>query len=265
MYGLTPRQSEVLEYLKSRPGNIGPSYEEIKEACGFASKAGVYAVINALKERGNIETPIKKEINMSLPSLEQYQSGLTTWKREYKGVSYTLSHHGISDYSPQGTWCFYIFINSNMFVNHADFNLFNREPEIKEISPGSFWETYDYWNVPDYGFHGGITWYSKEGFVDRDGKQQTSIKIGCDYAHLYDMECNYYHGLDDVNRDVELLIEKLIEINPVKMRCKYSGKLDVPEQFYTAKNGAIVHFSQIEKLKEVDGWWEHWQPKDNAE
>lgn len=56
MYGLTPRQAEVLEYLKNRPGNIGPSYEEIKEACGFKSKSGVYMVINALKERGHIET-----------------------------------------------------------------------------------------------------------------------------------------------------------------------------------------------------------------
>lgn len=200
---------------------------------------------------------------MSLPSLEQYQSGSTTWKREYKGVSYTLSHHGISDYSPQGTWCFYVFVTSNMFINDADFALFDREAELTELY-GSYRENYDYYSVPDYGFHGGITWYSKERFIDKEGKEQTSLKIGCDYAHLWDRESGYWQGLDDIDRDVKALIDKLVEAHPVKLRCGYCGKLDNPDQFYTAKNGAIVHKSQIEKIKENDGLWEHWQPKENS-
>ncbi len=31
---------------------------------------------------------------MSLPTLEEYRTGGTTWRREHKGVHYTLSHHG---------------------------------------------------------------------------------------------------------------------------------------------------------------------------
>ncbi len=201
---------------------------------------------------------------MSLPTLEQYHQGATTWKREHKGVSYTLSHHGISDYSPQGTWCFYIFINSNMFVNDADFSCFDRPAEIKQMGAGTYWETYNYWDVPDFGFHGGITWYSKDRFVDKEGKEQSSIKIGCDYDHLWDRESGYWQGLDDVERDAKALIDKLVEAHPVKLRCHYSGKLDAPEQFYTAKNGAVVHKSQIEILKESDAWWQHWQPAEVA-
>ena len=55
MYGLTQRQSDVLEYLKTRRGDIGPSYEEIMIACGFKSKAHVSAIVYALKARGHID------------------------------------------------------------------------------------------------------------------------------------------------------------------------------------------------------------------
>lgn len=202
---------------------------------------------------------------MTLPTIEEYRQGATTWRHTHKGVGYTLSHHGVSDYSPQGTWCFYIFVNSDMFIDDADFAAFNRDAQIKEMGSGSFWETYDYYDVPDYGFHGGITWYSKERFIDREGKEQTSLKIGCDYAHLWDRESGYWEGLKEVERDAKALIDKLVEAHPVKLRCSYCGKLDVPEQFYTAKNGATVHKSQIEKLKEKDGWWEHWQPKEQSQ
>lgn len=198
---------------------------------------------------------------MSLPTLAEYRQGSTTWKRDYKGVSYTLSHHGISDYSPQGTWCFYIFINSNMFVNHDDFSLFDREAEIVEIN-GNFRETFNYWDVPDYGFHGGITWYSKEGFVDREGQKQTSLKIGCDYNHLWDRESDYWQGLDEVESDAKSLIDKLVEQHPIKLRCSYCGKIDLPDQYYTAINGAVVHKSQIDKLKE--NGWDKWMPKEQG-
>jgi hypothetical protein len=197
-----------------------------------------------------------------LPTLEQYKQGATIWKREYKGVGYSLSHHGVSDYSPHGTWCFYIFIQSNLFVNDEDFKLFNREAEITEFA-GSFRENYSYYDVPDYGFHGGITWYSKERFVDREGKEQVSLKIGCDYSHLWDMEGGYSDGLDDVDRDAKALIDELVKMHPVKWRCQYSSKLDVPNEFYTAKNGARVHNSCIEKLKLDDSWEKYWSPKED--
>lgn len=186
------------------------------------------------------------------PSLEDYTSGATTWKRDHKGVSYTLSHHGISDYNNQGTWCFYIHIHDNIFVNPDDFKLFDREAELVE-SFGRYRESYEYYTVPDYGFNGGITWYSKDYFVDRDGTKRTTLKIGCDYAHLWDMERGYPDTLETVDFDARKLIDELVENHPVKQRCSYSGKLDTADKFYTAKNGALVHESQEAQFTQ-DNW-----------
>ncbi len=75
---------------------------------------------------------------MSLPTPEQYKKCAAKWRGTYKGVSYELSHHGISDYQPKGTWCFYIFFDEAMFINAEDFAKYNLEPKITD------WK----WNVP---------------------------------------------------------------------------------------------------------------------
>lgn len=194
---------------------------------------------------------------MSLPTYEQYRSGATTWKRDHLGVGYTLSHHGVSEYSPTGTWCFYIHLLEEQFVTPEDFARFDREPEIKEFA-GSYREYYPYEDVPDYGFHGGITWYSRDLYVGRDGCRYKALKIGCDYAHSWDRDGGYWQGLDDVERDARGLIEKLVAAVPLKERCAYSGRYDLPEQFYTARNGCRVHVSQRDKFSETE--WPTWLP-----
>lgn len=55
MLGLTPKQKQLYEYLKSYKGDVSPSYEEMAEAMGLASKSGVARMIDRLKERGYIE------------------------------------------------------------------------------------------------------------------------------------------------------------------------------------------------------------------
>lgn len=181
---------------------------------------------------------------MSLPKLEQYRQAAAKWCGEHKGVHYELSHHGVSEYQPQGTWCFYIFINEGMFIKDESFTAFDREPKIQEIGSGSKFETYDYWDVPDYGFHGGITFYERTSFVDKEGVRRKQLKIGCDYNHLFDLENGYWEGLDEVRMDTHRLIESLVQSHPIKLRCKYSGKIDLPENFYEAQNGNLVHVSQ---------------------
>lgn len=194
---------------------------------------------------------------MSLPTLEELRQGATTWKREHKGVGYSLSHHGVSDYSPQGTWCFYIHLLEPQFQSAEDFAKFNREPEVKEFA-GSYRESYPYDDVPDYGFHGGITWYSRETYIDRDGLSRKALKIGCDYAHLWDREGGYWQGMDAVDADAKRLIDALVAEVPLKVRCAYSGKLDMPDQFYTARNGARVHVSERGRFSEAE--WPTWLP-----
>jgi SOS-response transcriptional repressor LexA len=52
--GLTPKQAELLSFLRYRYSDNGlcPSFQEIKDACGFTSKSDVHRLIEALVERG---------------------------------------------------------------------------------------------------------------------------------------------------------------------------------------------------------------------
>lgn len=199
---------------------------------------------------------------MALPTLDQYRTGKTTWSRNHKGISYTLSHHGVSEYSPQGTWCFYIHLLEDQFQRPEDFARFDREPEVREFY-GTFREHYPYDDVPDYGFHGGVTWYSRKVYPQRKtGEPTKALKIGCDYNHLWDREGGYWQGLDNVASDAEALIDKLVAEVPMKTRCAYSGRYDMPDQFYTARNGSSVHVSQIGSFSEE--CWSAWLPADDA-
>lgn len=53
-YGMTPRMKRVYDYLKTC-GDIGPSYQEIMDACDLSSKSNVHQIIKSLHERGAIE------------------------------------------------------------------------------------------------------------------------------------------------------------------------------------------------------------------
>lgn len=193
------------------------------------------------------------------PTLAQYQNGGSTWVRKHRGISYTLSHHGISEYSPEGTWCYYLHLPENMFQNPDHFALFNKEREIKDgFGEGQKWESYNYYDIPDLSFHGGVTWYSKDTFFDRNAQRDFLVlKIGCDYGHAFDRDGGYWEGIDDVDRDARRSIDVLADQFPMMMRCAYSGTIDTPENFYTAVNGACVHNSQIEKLGNN---WPTWLP-----
>lgn len=194
---------------------------------------------------------------MSIPTLEQYRKSGASWSGEHRGVGYKLSHHGISDYSPEGTWCYYLFLRPDMFQRAEDFALFDKPAEVKP-SPGTdkFWETHDYDAIPDLDFHGGVTWYSKEPYMDRfTGERRECLKIGCDYAHAWDRDEGYWQGLEDVERDAKHSIDILVDQFPMNERCRWSGIMAVPEEFYTAVNGAKVHKSQLGKIDH-----ELWQP-----
>lgn len=153
---------------------------------------------------------------MALPTLEEYRQSSAAWRGEHMGIKYKLNHHGVSEYSPKGTWCYYIYITSETFENPEHFSLFNKEPEIVEVYGGTR-ERYNYMDVPDCGFHGGITWYDRQHYLDRNGNKQILLEIGCDYAHIWDREGGYWQGLDDVREDATRLIEKIIKLYPVKL------------------------------------------------
>jgi hypothetical protein len=196
---------------------------------------------------------------MSLPNLEQYRKGSTVWRGEHRGISYTLNHHGVSDYNRQGTWCYYLHLREDQFANPDDFALFNKEPEIREMGNGSYFETHDYYSIPDLEFYGGVTWYSKDTFLDKRSKEYlTALKIGCDYNHLWDQEQGYWQGYEDVERDAKRTIDNLLARFPMKERCAYSGRYAEADQLYTAINGNRVHNSYLNEFGPNN--WPEWAP-----
>jgi repressor LexA len=56
-YSLTQKQADLLvfikEYMEKNEG-VAPSFDEMKDGAGLASKAGIYRLLTALEERGRI-------------------------------------------------------------------------------------------------------------------------------------------------------------------------------------------------------------------
>ena len=55
--GLTKRQRDLLLFIRGYVSKTGypPSYDEMKDALGLASKSGVHRMVLALEERGYID------------------------------------------------------------------------------------------------------------------------------------------------------------------------------------------------------------------
>ena len=53
---LTHKQSELLNFLKhhSQRHDVPPSFDEMRDALGLASKSGVHRLVSGLEERGYI-------------------------------------------------------------------------------------------------------------------------------------------------------------------------------------------------------------------
>lgn len=69
--------------------------------------------------------------------------------------------------------------------------------------------SYDYYNAPllnEIPMHGGITYYAKHG----EGKHR-SVKIGCDYAHIWDREHGPY-SLQSVIYEAESSAEAAMNV-----------------------------------------------------
>lgn len=55
MHSITHKQSELLAYIKqylADNGGVAPSFDEMREAVGLASKSGVHRLMDGLEERG---------------------------------------------------------------------------------------------------------------------------------------------------------------------------------------------------------------------
>jgi len=56
-FGLTRAQQELLDFIRTYikdHGGVSPSFDEMKDAMGLASKSNIHRIITALEERGHI-------------------------------------------------------------------------------------------------------------------------------------------------------------------------------------------------------------------
>lgn len=192
------------------------------------------------------------------PNLQDFLQSAAKWRGSHKGIAYELSWHGLSDYSPEGTWCYYILVNSEQFYadDWAKLRLEKTDSKLGGISYHRHWS---YENWPDLEAHGGWTFGEMTTYLGRDGQEYEQAKVGCDYAHLFDREGGYWEDRAAVEREAKHSIDLLCEQFPRRRECcGYCAKYDDSEHFYTAINGTRVHKSQIEKLQESG--WEKWLP-----
>jgi len=196
-----------------------------------------------------------------LPTLDDFLSSCAKWNGEHQGIRYELSWHGRSEYSPQGTWCYYLRLVEEQFFPE-DWKRLRMERQDRQFMGGGSWHRHwDYDSFPDLEPHGGWTFGEMDIYLGRDGKEHESLKVGCDYAHSFDRDGGYWEGRSDVERDAKRSIDLLVEMFPRRRpRCAYSGKYDDPENFYEARNGSMIHKDQEAKLRSEK--WEGWWPKE---
>lgn len=133
-----------------------------------------------------------------------------TWSGTHRGLPFSINHHGQerpNNWPPlnngHGCWCFYIHIQEWKIVNLADFWL---EGKLTEHTPGgSRFIHYDYSSSPlaNADWNGGITFWEQ-----RDQPYRT-IKVGCDFSHIWDADYDYNYSLSDIHARVIKCIDEL--------------------------------------------------------
>ncbi len=193
-----------------------------------------------------------------IPSQQDFLTASCQWRGEHQGIAYELSWHGRSDHSPQGTWCWYILISDQQFYPD-DWAKLRLEKQDKQLAGSSWHRHWTYDSFPDLDAHGGWTYGKLTVHLGRDGQEHEHVKVGCDYAHLWDHERGFPDGRSDIERDAKRAIEKLCELFPRRReRCAYCGIFDDADKFYTARNGRRIHHTQEERLRENK--WAEWLP-----
>lgn len=147
-----------------------------------------------------------------IPTAEDFIKSSARWSGEHQGVSYEISWHGCSEYNPNGTWCYYIMLTSEQF-NNEDWRKLALRSKVIEFG-GVFRVHWSYENFPDLDEHGGWTFGEMRSYLGRDGKRYKYLKVGCDYAHLYDQECGNPYTLSYVEDEAKHSIDILVKMFP---------------------------------------------------
>ena len=134
------------------------------------------------------------------------------WFGSHDGVTFEINNFGEND------WTYYLYLELNRIPDISELFWLKGEPYEK----GRVFYSYNNSEeIQAIDFHFGCTWYSKERGFDGENK---SVKIGCDYSHIWDENCTY--TMEDIRRDVIRSIESFKVLVPkYKYWCQGNGGL----------------------------------------
>lgn len=173
----------------------------------------------------------------------------TMWSGTYKGIGFEIVRWHYDDSLTEGyknikeVWNSYLILAIDMFPEEYYKDLWI-EPDVSKYG-GVYYEYYnDTINAID--FHCGCTYYSKVHGLDGGCK---TIKIGCDYNHLYDQDMLY--DVEYVHNEIRCAIESLIISQPnLKHRCEYNGNYYNIEEGYVLRDDTFYSFEgMVQKAK----------------
>lgn len=165
-------------------------------------------------------------------------SHIETWHGLYRDIAFDVSHHAVSDFQRKGIWNYYILIPVDQLIeaDRANFVLEPHEWNRKRHGcPADV--RYHYESLPDLDLHGGCTFYD---IIGSPGPRV--VKIGCDYAHLWDNDAGYPADLKRCVDDAKHSIGVLWEVVPDMLRrCYYLGGFWKPGEGEETEHGWLSH------------------------
>lgn len=135
----------------------------------------------------------------------------TTWIGRHKGIAYEVTQHGISEHNPNGIFCGYLLLDSK---HHPEILEKRGTPDWlerykKELPKMEIHRHHDWWNRFDW--NGGITYYDETETIGGTVR----MKIGHDYAHLWDYErCNANYDPQHIEFRLKEIIDAYRELYP---------------------------------------------------
>src|SRR5688500_15617937 len=112
------------------------------------------------------------------PTYDELLKAGAQWHGTHQGIRYELSWHGASEYTPEGTWCWYIIVCDEQFYPE-DWAKLRLERQDKEWN-GKWRRHWAYETFPDVDPHGEWTFGEQTTYLGGDGKEHEQVKVGCD-------------------------------------------------------------------------------------
>lgn len=140
-----------------------------------------------------------------------------------EGLAYEITFWGEGTMCDgRGMWNYYITITEDQLRPEDWERVWLPVAAVHNWSGGRTSPSYNEYDsiLSEGDFHGGITFYEKRQAVDADHR---SIKVGCDYGHLWDREGGYGYSVEYVQHDALNTCRKLAAVLRPLVRCGWSG------------------------------------------